>query len=60
MTTSSSPAPMVTSSATARSKSAPVMMSEAYIQALVHQHPACLPIAEIDPMFSHPVPIVPN
>jgi len=51
---------MVTSSATARSKSAPVMMSEAYIQALVHQHPACLPIAEIDPMFSHPVPIVPN
>ena len=35
-------------------------VSEAYIQALVHEHPACLPIAEIDPMFSHPVPIVPN
>jgi hypothetical protein len=32
-------------------------VSEAYIQALVHEHPACLPIAEIDPMFSGPVPI---
>ena len=32
-------------------------MSEAYIQALVHEHPACLPIAEIDPMFSGPVAI---
>ena len=32
-------------------------MSEAYIQALVHEHPACLPIAEIDAMFSRPVPI---
>ena len=32
-------------------------MSEAYIQALVHEHPACLPIAEIDAMFSDPVPI---
>jgi hypothetical protein len=32
-------------------------VSEAYIQALVHQHPACLPIAEIDAMFSGPVPI---
>ena len=32
-------------------------MSEAYIQALVHEHPACLPIAEIDAMFSGPVPI---
>jgi hypothetical protein len=32
-------------------------VSEAYIQALLHEHPACLPIAEIDPMFSGPVPI---
>ena len=32
-------------------------VSEAYIQALVHEHPARLPIAEIDPMFSGPVPI---
>lgn len=32
-------------------------MSEADIQALVHAHPTCLPIAEIDPMFSGPVPI---
>ena len=32
-------------------------VSEAYIQALVHEHPACLPIAEIDAMFSAPVPI---
>ena len=32
-------------------------VSEAYIQALVHEYPACLPIAEIDAMFSHPVPI---
>jgi hypothetical protein len=32
-------------------------VSEAYIQALVHAHPTCLPIAEIDPMFSGPVAI---
>jgi hypothetical protein len=32
-------------------------VSEAYIQALVHEHPACLPIAEIDAMFLGPVPI---
>ena len=32
-------------------------VSEAYIQALVHERPACLPIAEIDAMFSGPVPI---
>ena len=32
-------------------------VSEAYIQKLVHEYPACLPIAEIDAMFSHPVPI---
>jgi hypothetical protein len=32
-------------------------VSEADIQALVHAHPACLPIAEIDPTFSGPVPI---
>ena len=30
-------------------------VSEAYIQALVHEHPACLPIAEIDAMFAGPV-----
>jgi hypothetical protein len=35
----------------------PDAVSEAFIQALVHQHPACLPIAEIDAMFSGPVPI---
>jgi len=33
------------------------MVSEADIQALIHAHPACLPIAEIDPMFLGPVPI---
>jgi hypothetical protein len=32
-------------------------VSEAYIQKLVHEYPACLPLAEIDPMFSGPVPI---
>jgi hypothetical protein len=32
-------------------------VSEADIKTLVHAHPACLPIAEIDPMFSGPVPI---
>jgi hypothetical protein len=32
-------------------------MSEAYIQALVHEYPTCLPIAEIDAMFSGAVPI---
>jgi hypothetical protein len=32
-------------------------VSETHIQALVHEHPACLPIAEIDAMFSAPVPI---
>jgi len=32
-------------------------VSEAYIQALVHEHPACLPLAEIDAMFSGAVPI---
>jgi hypothetical protein len=32
-------------------------VSEAYIQSLVHEHPACLPIAEIDAMFTGPVPI---
>lgn len=31
--------------------------SEADIQNLVHAHPECLPIAEIDPLFSDPVPI---
>jgi hypothetical protein len=32
-------------------------VSESYIQALVHEHPECLPIAEIDAMFSAPVAI---
>jgi hypothetical protein len=32
-------------------------LSEANIQELVHQHPSCLPIAEIDPMFVNAVPI---
>lgn len=31
--------------------------SEAMVQALIHDHPACLPIAEIDPLFVNPVPI---
>ena len=33
------------------------MGSEADIQALVHKYPVCLPIAEIDAMFSTPVAI---
>jgi hypothetical protein len=32
-------------------------VSEAYIQTLVHEHPECLPIAEMDAMFLGPVPI---
>jgi hypothetical protein len=32
-------------------------VSEADIQALIHAQPACLPIAEIDPMFTGAVPI---
>src|SRR5215475_8809492 len=32
-------------------------VSEAYIRDLVHQHPACLPITEIDAMFSGAVSI---
>ena len=32
-------------------------VSEAEIQRLIHEHPSCLPIAEIDPMFAGPVPI---
>ena len=32
-------------------------VSEADIQMLVHQHPSCLPINEIDPIFADPVPI---
>ena len=32
-------------------------ISEAEIQALVHSHPECLPIAEIDPIFVGPVAI---
>jgi hypothetical protein len=33
------------------------LVSEADIQALVHEHPTVLPITEIDPMFVGPVPI---
>jgi hypothetical protein len=33
------------------------VLSEADIQALIHAHPECLPIGEIDPMFLGPVPI---
>jgi hypothetical protein len=32
-------------------------VSEADIQALIHRHPSCLPIAEIDPLFAGPVPV---
>jgi hypothetical protein len=32
-------------------------LSEADVQALLYKHPRCLPIAEVDPMFSGPVPI---
>ncbi len=32
-------------------------VSEEYIQRLVHEHPSCLPIAEIDPTFIGPVPV---
>jgi len=31
--------------------------NEATIQALVQDHPACLPIREIDPLFADPVPL---
>jgi len=31
-------------------------VGEADIQALVHEHPACLPIAEIDPIIQGPAP----
>lgn len=32
-------------------------ISEAAIQHLVHHNPGCLPIGEIDPLFSDPVPV---
>lgn len=32
-------------------------LTEADIQQLVHEHPACLPISEIDPTFNNPIPI---
>lgn len=32
-------------------------VSEAELQQLLHSHPACLPVAEIDAMFRDPVPI---
>ena len=35
----------------------PDQVSEAALQQLIHDHPTCLPIAEIDPMFADPVPI---
>jgi hypothetical protein len=38
-------------------QSAGDLVSAAKIQALIHRFPECLPIAEIDPVFSGPVPI---
>ena len=35
----------------------PDAVNEAALQQLIHEHPTCLPIAEIDPMFCGPVPI---
>lgn len=35
----------------------PDQISEAALQQLLHDHPSCLPIAEIDPLFANPVPI---
>lgn len=35
----------------------PESVSEAWIQQLVHKHPSCLPITEIDPVFADPVAI---
>lgn len=32
-------------------------ISEAELQQLVHDHPRCLPVAEIDPLFANPVPM---
>lgn len=32
-------------------------VSEATLQQLLHDHPSCLPIAEIDPLFCDPVPM---
>lgn len=37
--------------------SGPDAVSEAALQQLIHDHPSCLPIAEIDPIFCGPVPI---
>ncbi len=35
----------------------PGQISEAELQRLIHEHPACLPINEIDPLFAAPVPM---
>ena len=35
----------------------PDQISEADLQDLIHQFPACLPIREIDPLFADPVPL---
>ncbi|WP_375394268.1 hypothetical protein [uncultured Sphingomonas sp.] len=37
--------------------SGPDQISEAELQQLLHEHPQCLPIAEIDPLFAGPVPM---
>jgi hypothetical protein len=37
--------------------SGPGQISEADLQQLLHDHPLCLPIAEVDSSFAHPVPI---
>jgi len=39
------------------SKQGATELSEAQIQAIVQENPSCLPIAEIDPIFSGPIPV---
>lgn len=35
----------------------PGAVSEASLQQIIHDHPACLPISEVDPLFANPVPV---
>jgi hypothetical protein len=37
--------------------SGPQAVSEAALQQLIHDHPSCLPVTEIDPMFRDPVSV---
>lgn len=37
--------------------SGPEQISESDLQAIIHEHPGCLPIAEVDPLFSGAIPI---